>query len=76
MNSVFVRVTALLLGALFLIGAVAAAAELWREGDLLANPKLKIAAAWLMSAAIFLAIGLRGLSRRRRNSPEELTLRK
>jgi hypothetical protein len=64
-NSAFVRVTALILGALFLFGAAAAAIELWREGDPLVNPKLKIAAAWLMSAAIFLAIGLRGWRRRR-----------
>ena len=63
----YIRVTALTLGALFLIAAVAAGVELWREGDLLANPKLKAAAAWLMSAALFLAIGLRGWRRRRRN---------
>jgi hypothetical protein len=59
-NSAFVRVTALVLGALFLSAAAAAAVELWHEGDLLANPKLKIAATWLMSGAVFLAIGLRG----------------
>jgi hypothetical protein len=62
----YVRVTALTLGALFLVAAAAAAVELWREGDLLANPKLKSAAAWLLSGAIFLAIGLRGLWRRKK----------
>jgi hypothetical protein len=60
----YVRVTALILGLLFLSAAAAAAVEIWREGDLLANPKLKIAAAWLMSGALFLAIGLKGLGRR------------
>jgi hypothetical protein len=60
----YVRVTALLLGALFLSAGIAAAIECWREGDWLANPKLKLAAAWSMSAALFLAIGLRGLRRR------------
>jgi type VI protein secretion system component VasK len=62
----YVRVTALVLGALFLVAAAAAAVELWREGDLFANPKLKPAAAWLMSGVMFLVIGLRGLWRRRK----------
>jgi hypothetical protein len=69
-NSAFVRITALLLGALFLMAALFAAVELWREGDVLSNQKLKIAAAWAMSGAIFLAIGLRGW-RRRQRSPSE-----
>jgi hypothetical protein len=60
----YVRVTALVLGALFLSAAIAAGVELWLEGDWLANPKLKLAAAWLTSAALFLAIGLKGLRRR------------
>ena len=68
MNSAFVRVTAAMLSALFLLAAAAAAVELWREGELLANPKLKIAAAWLTSGAIFLAIALRGWRRRRHNT--------
>jgi hypothetical protein len=55
----YVRATALLLGALFLSAAIAAGVELWREGNWLANPKLKPAAAWLTSAALFLAIGLK-----------------
>ena len=67
----YVRFTALTLGALFLVAAAAAGVELWREGDLLANPKLKPAAAWLMSGALFLAIGLRGW-RRRRNSTHDI----
>ena len=72
MNSAFVRVTALLLGALFLIAAVTGVVELWREADLLTNPKLKIAAAWLMSAAIFFAIGLRGWFSRRGKSSNHI----
>jgi len=61
----YIRITALILGLLFISAAAAAGVELWREGDLLANPKLKPAAAWLMSGALFLAIGLKGLRRRR-----------
>ena len=68
MNSAFVRVTAAILSALFLLAAAAAGIELWREGELLGNPKLKIAAAWLTSGAIFLAIALRSW-RRRRHKP-------
>lgn len=75
MNSAFVRVTALLLGALFLVAAAAAAVELWREGEWFSNPKLKLAAAWLMSAAMFLAIGFRGWRWRRRHSTDHLTER-
>ena len=59
MKARFVHVTALALGALFLVAALLAAAELWREGDVLRNPKLKIAAGWFVSGAIFLAAGLR-----------------
>ena len=66
----YVRGTALALGVLFLFAAAAAAVELWREGDLFANPKLKPAAAWLMSGAMFLALGLRGLWRRRKKPSE------
>jgi hypothetical protein len=55
----FVRITALALGAIFLFAALLAAAELWREDDVLRNPKLKIAAGWFVSAAVFLAAGLR-----------------
>jgi uncharacterized membrane protein len=75
-KSAFVRVTALVLSALFLTAAAAAAIELWRAGgDLLGNPKLKIAAGWLASGAIFLAIGLRGWRQRRRNATDELKAR-
>jgi hypothetical protein len=63
----YVRITALLLGALFLCAAAAAWIDLWREGNLFANPKVKPAAAWLMTGAMFLAIGLRGLWRRRQD---------
>jgi hypothetical protein len=70
----YVRVTALLLGALFLFAAAAAGFDLWREGDLLANPKLKPAAAWLTSGAMFLAIGLNGLWRRRKPPTEQKKL--
>jgi hypothetical protein len=65
-KSTFVRVTALILGTLFLVAAATAAIDLWREGAWLSNPKLKVAAAWLMSAALFFAIGLRGWRWRRR----------
>ncbi|HEY7554157.1 MAG TPA: hypothetical protein VIH18_05055 [Candidatus Binatia bacterium] len=62
----YVRITALVLGALFLVAAATAGVELWSEGDLLVNPKLKPAAAWLLSGAMFLAVGLRGLWRRQK----------
>jgi hypothetical protein len=52
-------ITALVLAAVFLTAAIAALVELWREGEGMSNPKFKIAAAWLTSAGIFLAIGLR-----------------
>jgi hypothetical protein len=55
----FVRISALALGAIFLSAALLAAAELWRDGDVLRNPKLKIAAGWFVSGAIFLAAALR-----------------
>jgi hypothetical protein len=74
-NSAIVRVTALALGALFLIAALFATVELWRQGDLLADAKLKIAAAWLVSGAMFLAIGLRGWGRRRRQERDDLKAR-
>jgi hypothetical protein len=61
----YIRVTALVLGGLFLSAAAAAGVQIWFDGDLLGNPKLKPAAAWLMSGAMFLAIGLRGFWRRR-----------
>jgi hypothetical protein len=60
----YVRVTALVLGALFLSAGIAAGVELWLEGNWLANPKLKLVGAWLATAALFLALGLKGLWRR------------
>jgi len=62
-NSAFIRVTALALGTLFLIGAAVAAVKLWRDGDWFGSPNLKIAAAWFTTGAIFLAFGFRGRRR-------------
>jgi hypothetical protein len=60
----YVRVTALILALVFIAAAAAAAVELWREGEILYNPRLKTAAGWLMSGMLFLAIGLKGFWRR------------
>lgn len=54
------RFTALLLAVLFLGGAVFAWIDLLKQGNLLSNPQLKPAAAWLTTGLMFLALGLRG----------------
>lgn len=56
----FVRFTALLLAVLFLGGAVFAWMDLLKQGNLLSNPQLKPASAWLTTGLMFLALGLRG----------------
>ena len=56
----FVRITALVLGILFLIGAAVAWLELLKYGDWLSGPGLKQAAGWLLTGLMFLALGLRG----------------
>ena len=64
----FVRITALVLGILFLIGAAVAWLELLKYGDWLSGPGLKQAAGWLLTGLMFLALGLRGWRSRVRHS--------
>jgi hypothetical protein len=64
----FVRVTALLLAALFLTGAAFAWIDLWKRENLLTDPLLKPAAGFLTTGLMFLAVGLRGWRRHRQTS--------
>jgi hypothetical protein len=61
----FVRITALVLAALFLTGAAFAWVDLLTRGNFFTDPLLKPAAGFLVSGLMFLALGLRGLKRRR-----------
>jgi len=56
----FFRVTSLLLAILFLAAAAFAWIDLLKHGDLLSDPRLKPASAWLTAGLMFLALGLRG----------------
>ncbi len=56
----FIRRTALVLASLFLGGAAVAWIDLLKQGDILSNPQLKSASAWLTTGLMFLALGLRG----------------
>ena len=60
----FVRVTALGLAVLFLLGAGLAWFEVLTHENILTNPELKSAAGWLMTGLMFLALALRGWRRR------------
>ncbi len=64
----FIRRTALVLAFLFLSGAAAAWIDLLKQGDILSNPRLKPASAWLTTGLMFLALGLR--SWRSRSKPK------
>jgi uncharacterized membrane protein YciS (DUF1049 family) len=56
----FFRITSLVLGILFLIGAAFAWIDLLKYGDPLSDPGLKPAAGWLLTGLMFLALGFRG----------------
>lgn len=56
----FVRFTALLLAILFLGGTLFAWIDILKQGNLLSNPQLISASAWLTTGLMFLALGLRG----------------
>jgi hypothetical protein len=64
----FVRITSLVLAALFLAGAAFAWVDVLSRGNGLTDPLLKTAAGFLVSGLMFLALGLRGLRRRRATS--------
>jgi hypothetical protein len=73
----FVRVTALVLAVLFLLGASLAWFDVLTHENVLTNPELKIASGWLMTGFILLALAVRGWRRRReqvtttRTTPEK-----
>jgi hypothetical protein len=64
----FVRITAVVLAVLFLLGAGLAWLDVLTHGNILVNPELKTATGWLMTGLIFLALGLRGWRRRKRDN--------
>jgi hypothetical protein len=73
----FVRVTALVLAVLFLLGASLAWFDVLTHENVLTNPELKIASGWLMTGFMLLALAVRGWRRRReqvtttRTTPEK-----
>jgi hypothetical protein len=56
----FVRITALVLAALFLSGAGLAAFDVLTHENMLRNPELKFAGGWLLSGLMLLTLALRG----------------
>ena len=63
----FVRYTALFLAIVFLGGAAVLWFDVFTHDNVLTNPEVKIAAGWLTTGLMLLALGLRG--RRRRTAP-------
>ncbi len=67
-----IRRTALVLALLFLSSAGWAWIDLLEQGNVLANPQIKPALAWLTTGLMFLALGLRGWrSRSRRGNAQQ-----
>jgi len=64
----FVWVAALLLAAIFLLGAAFTGLDVLTHADVLKNPELKIAAGWLVSGLLFLSLGVRGWKAHRRKT--------
>jgi hypothetical protein len=64
----FVRYTALFLAIVFLSGAAFVWFDVFTHDNVFTNPELKIAAGWLTTGLMLLALGLRG--RRRRSEPK------
>jgi hypothetical protein len=64
----FVRYTALLLATVFLTGAAFVSLDVFTHDNVFTNPELKIAAGWLTTGLMLLALGLRGRRRGRRNA--------
>lgn len=64
----FVRYTALLLAMVFLTGAAFVSLDVFTHDNVFTNPELKIAAGWLTTGLMLLALGLRGRRRNRRNA--------
>jgi hypothetical protein len=63
----FVRYTALFLAIVFLSGAAIVWFDVFTHDNVFTNPELKIAAGWLTTGLMLLALGLRG---RRRAAPK------
>ena len=71
----FVHYTALVLGLLFLSAAGFAWFDVLTHDNVFNNPELKIAAGWLMTGLMLLALSVRGWRARKRNpspSPDSL----
>jgi hypothetical protein len=64
----FVRYTALFLAIVFLTGAAFVWFDVFTHDNVFTNPELKIAAGWLTTGLMLLALGLRGRRRNRRNA--------
>jgi hypothetical protein len=64
----FVRYTALFLAIVFLSGAAFVWFDVFTHDNVFTNPELKIAAGWLTTGLMLLALGLRG--RRRSAAPK------
>jgi hypothetical protein len=64
----FVRYTALFLAIVFLSGAAFVWFDVLTHDNVFTNPELKIAAGWLTTGLMLLALGLRGRRRGRRNA--------
>jgi hypothetical protein len=64
----FVRYTALFLAIVFLSGAAFVWFDVLTHDNVFTNPELKIAAGWLTTGLMLLALGLRGRRRNRRNA--------
>jgi len=56
----FVRYTALFLALVFLTGAAFVCLDVFTHDNFFSNPELKIAAGWLGTGLMLLALGLRG----------------
>jgi len=67
----FVRITAVALAVLFLLGAAWAWFDVLSHNNILTNPELKSATGWLMTGLMFLALALRGW--RKRGKPTTAT---
>ena len=68
----FVWVTAFILAALFLAGAIFTAWDASRHADFLTNPESKIAVGWLVTGLIFVSLALRGWKAARRKPTARL----
>jgi hypothetical protein len=64
----FVRYTALFLAIVFLSGAAFVWFDVFTHDNVFTNPELKIAAGWLTTGLMLLALGLRGRRRNRRSA--------